>query len=162
MRGTPLISIRVPSVTLTFTSCRAAPIPVRTQPVLRTSRRQISPTWATSRGVRMSGPVTVSMRGMPRRSVRYTRRWPTSLTSRQASSSSPSWTIRTSRSLNGIRPLTPTMVVRWNPVGMLPSRYCLRAMWISSTMEHRYSMAMPRAISSASSLSSNGGVSSIS
>ncbi len=33
MRGTPLISTRVPPVTLTLTSSRAAPIPVRTLPV---------------------------------------------------------------------------------------------------------------------------------
>ena len=70
MRGTPLISTRVPPRTLTLTSSRAAPIPVRICPVLRTRRRRIWATSATSAGVRMSGPVTVSMRGMPRRSVR--------------------------------------------------------------------------------------------
>jgi len=45
MRGTPLISMRVPPVTLTFTSSRAAPMPVRTRPVLRTI---LLSSWATS------------------------------------------------------------------------------------------------------------------
>ena len=35
---------------------------------------------------------------------------------------------------NGNEPPTPTMAVRWKPVGIEPSRYCLRAMWTSSTM----------------------------
>jgi len=69
MRETPLISMRVPPVTLTLTSWRAAPIPVRTRPVERTSRRKSCATSATSCGVRISGPVTVSMSGMPSRSV---------------------------------------------------------------------------------------------
>ncbi len=50
MRGTPLISMRVPPRTLTLTSSRAAPIPVRTCPVLRTRRRRIWATSATSCG----------------------------------------------------------------------------------------------------------------
>ena len=47
----------------------------------------------TSCGRESSGPVTVSVSGMPRRSVRQTMRWPLSFTSRQESSSSETWVI---------------------------------------------------------------------
>ena len=39
MCATPLISTRVPPVMLTLTSSRAAPMPVRTLPVLRARKR---------------------------------------------------------------------------------------------------------------------------
>jgi len=42
------------------------------------------------------------------------------------------WVTVSLRSRKGIQPFTPTMAVRWNPVGMEPSRYCFRAMWTSS------------------------------
>ncbi|MCK7485351.1 MAG: hypothetical protein MZU97_07170 [Bacillus subtilis] len=99
IRGTPLISILVPPFTLTLTSCLAEPIPVRTRPVLRVIRLHRSATSATSNGVLMSGAVTVSISGMPRRSVRYTRLCPASLTSRQESSSIDICTTPTSRPL---------------------------------------------------------------
>ncbi|MFH2052269.1 MAG: hypothetical protein ABIK96_07340 [bacterium] len=68
--GTPLISMRVPPVTETLTSWRAAPLPVRTMPLDRHRWRSTWPTAMASSGVFMSGSVTVSIRGMPRRSVR--------------------------------------------------------------------------------------------
>ena len=69
IRGTPFISTRVPPRTLTFTSWRAAPMPRRTWPVARVIQRIAWAASSTSQGVRMSGPVTTSMSGMPRRSV---------------------------------------------------------------------------------------------
>ena len=70
--------------------------------------------------------------------------------------------MKTSRPRNGTLPSTPTMAVRWKPVGMLPSRYCLRAMCTSPTTWQPSSSAIATARSSASSFSSNGGASSIS
>ncbi len=70
--------------------------------------------------------------------------------------------MRTVRSPKGMLPSVPTMAVRWKPVGMLPSRYCLRVMCTSLTTLHSSSIAISRLPSSASSSISNGGASSIS
>ena len=88
--------------------------------------------------------------------------WPISDISRQESSSTLSWMILTFLRLSGISPSMPRMPVRWKPVGMLPSRYCLRVMWNSPTMLVLSSSATSMAISTAWRLSRNGGVSSIS
>ena len=88
--------------------------------------------------------------------------WPLSFTSRQESSSTLTWVMVSRRPWKGSQPFTPTMAVRWKPVGIDPSRYCLRAMWTSSMM----SMFMARHSSMATSMASwftrKGGVSSIS
>ena len=160
--GTPLISTRRPPRTDTFTSWRLAPMPTRTCPVLRQTRPTSRIASATSSGVRRSGPVTVSMSGMPSRSVRQTIRWPSSDTSRHESSSTLTWRIVSSRPRNGRRPLTPTIAVRWKPVGIDPSRYCFRAMCTSSTMSQPSIRHCSMATSTASWFTRNGGVSSIS
>ena len=106
--------------------------------------------------------MTVSMRGMPSRSVRHTMRWPRSETSRQESSSTDTWVTESSRPRNGRRPLTPTIAVRWKPVGIEPSRYCFRAMWTSSTMSQPSIRHCSIATSTACWFTGKGGVSSIS
>ncbi|MBP1619484.1 MAG: hypothetical protein H6Q02_251 [Acidobacteria bacterium] len=90
-RGTPLISTRSPPRTLTLTSWRLAPMPVRTRPVERAVRPQSRMASRTSSGVRSSAPVTVSVSGIPSRSVRQTIWCPLSRTSRQESSSTLTW-----------------------------------------------------------------------
>ncbi len=160
--GTPLISTRRPPRTETFTSWRLAPMPTRTWPVERQTRPTSRMASSASSGWRRSGPVTVSIRGVPSRSVRQTIRWPRSETSRQESSSTLTWMIESERPRNGSWPLTPTMAVRWKPVGMDPSRYCLRAMWTSSTMSQPSIRHCSMATSTASWLTGKGGVSSIS
>ena len=137
-------------------------MPTRTWPVERQTRPTSRIASATSSGVRRSGPVTVSISGMPRRSVRQTIRWPRSVTSRQESSSTDTWVIDSFRPRNGSVPLTPTIAVRWKPVGIEPSRYCLRAMCTSSTMSQPSIRHCSMAMSTASWLTRNGGVSSIS
>ena len=61
----------------------------------------------------MSGSGTVSMSGMPRRSVRYVRRWPRSLTSRQLSSSMEIWRMRSDG--GGAEQLTRDEHSNWFP-----------------------------------------------
>ena len=100
-RGTPLISQRSPPRTLTFTSWRLAPMPVRTRPVLRATSPQSRIASRTSSGVRSSGPVTVSVSGMPRRSVRQMIWCPLSFTSRHESSSTLTCVIVSGRPLKG-------------------------------------------------------------
>ena len=166
--GTPLSSIRRLPAIETLVSCRAAPAPRATCPVEWTVCAISRPAAAASNGVSMSGSVTVSVSGTPRRSVRKTIRCPMSETSRQESSSSESWRMRSCRSTpssgtrNGIEPPRPTIVVRWNPVGIDPSRYCLRITWSSETRFTLNSSATSIARRTASSSIGNGGVSSIS
>ncbi len=160
--------MRRPPATETFTSWRAAPAPRRTFPVARATPAISRPAARTSSGVLSSGSVTVSVSGMPSRSVRKVIRWPTSETSRQESSSSDSCRIRSSRSMprsgtrNGITPSSPTIAVRWKPVGIEPSRYCLRMTCSSETRLRLKSSAISSAVATASSSSAKGGVSSIS
>ena len=73
-----------------------------------------------------------------------------------------SWRMLTSRSFTGIEPWTPRIAVRWNPVGMEPSRYCLRITCTSPTGCSPCSSEMPMAMSRASGSISKGGASSIS
>ena len=100
-------------------------MPVRTRPVDRAVRPQSRIASRTSSGVRSSGPVTVSVSGMPSQSVRHTMRWPLSDTSRRDTSSTLTWVTVSRRPLNGSQPLTPMIAVRWNPVGIEPSRVLL-------------------------------------
>ena len=116
----------------------------------------------TSSGVRNSGPVTVSVSGMPRRSVRQTMRCPLSETSRHESSSTLTCVTVSLRPWNGIQPFMPTIAVRWNPVGIEPSRYCFRAMCTSSMMSRCIIRHSSILMSIASWFTRNGGVSSIS
>ena len=137
-------------------------MPTRTCRVERHTRPTSRIASSTSSGVRRSGPVTVSMSGIPSRSVRQTMRWPLSETSRQESSSTLTCVIDSSRPRKGSFPFTPTMAVRWKPVGIEPSRYCFRAMCTSSTMSQPSIRHCSIATSTASWFTGNGGVSSIS
>ena len=89
-------------------------------------------------------------------------RWPCVRTSRLESSSTETCVTVSRRPRNGSQPWTPTMAVRWNPVGMLPSRYCLRAMCTSSMTSMCIIRHSSIAMSIASWFTRNGGVSSIS
>ena len=62
----------------------------------------------------------------------------------------------------GMLPVSPTMAVRWKPVGMEPSRYCFRMTWSSETRFRLQSSAISMAMRTASWSMGNGGVSSIS
>ncbi|MFH2052268.1 MAG: hypothetical protein ABIK96_07335 [bacterium] len=73
-----------------------------------------------------------------------------------------SWRMCTVRPRKGTSPSVPMMAVRWKPVGMLPSRYCLRVMCTSLTTLQPSIMVMAMLMSRAASSISNGGASSIS
>ena len=86
--GTPLISTRRPPRDRDVDVLAAGADARRARGRCERHTRPISRiASSTSSGVRRSGPVTVSISGMPSRSVRQTIRWPWSDTSRQESSS---------------------------------------------------------------------------
>ena len=80
-----------------------------------------------------SGSVTVSISGMPRRSVRNVIRWPSSATSRHESSSRVSWRMRSSRlQILEERPSFAREGSTFSTTSRNDSRRPLRS-WISAT-----------------------------